>query len=148
MIGNIRTLDAIRVHCLRGKPLTSDLRIWLAEALDRYLKQECENLNDAFGVRQGRGGIPWWRERAIRERDAALRELSREFFAGLPVGSHARAITQLAYRYASTCWPRDREHDTMPLHYHGTPKELLWRAFRSRAKMPVTERHLRNLLGS
>lgn len=44
-------------------------------------------------------------------------------------------------------WPMDRMLDRMPERYAGTPKEQLWRAFRSGAKMPVSERRLRTLLG-
>ena len=33
-----------------------------------------------------------------------------------------------------------------PERYRGTFKEMLWRAFRSDAKMPVSERRLRTLL--
>lgn len=147
MIGNIESLDTIRSHCQRGSPLPTHLRRWLAEALDRYLEQDCENLNEAFGIIQARGGMPWWRERAIRARDAALRQLYRRFLGDAPVGERARLIAQLSRRYASTCWPRDRAKRTMPARYRGTPNEFLWRAFKSRAKMPVTERHLRTLLG-
>ena len=147
MIANIQTLDAIRNHCARGLPLSAELSIWLAERLRRYLEQDCENLNEAFGLIQGRGGLPWWRERAIRERDAALRALSREFFNTEAPGRRARAIARLSRRFASACWPRDRRRDAMPAHYHGNPNEHLWRAFKSGAKMPVTERHLRTLLG-
>ena len=147
MLGNIDTLDSIRKHCLRGAPLPSKVRRWLAEAIGRYLEQDCESLNEAFGVMQPRGGMPWWRERAIRIRDAALRDLYRSFFTHAPVGRRAQEISQLSRRYASTCWPRDRTRKSMPEHYRGTPKEYLWRAFKSKAKMPVTERHLRTVLG-
>lgn len=147
MIGNIQTLDAIRTHCSRGLPLPADLRVWLAEGLRRYLEHDCENLNEAFGLIQGRGGLPWWRERAIRERDAALRSLGREFLSDDAPGCKARAVARLSRRYASACWQRDQRSDDMPAHYRGTPNEHLWRAFKSGAKMPVTERHLRTLLG-
>jgi len=147
MIGNIETLDAIRSHCVRGAPLPIELRGWLAEALRRYLEQDCENLNEAFGIIQARGGVPWRRERAIRARDTALRELYRRFLGDASIGERARLVAQLSRRYAMTCWPRDCARKAMPDQYRGTPKEYLWRAFKSRAKMPVTERHLRSVLG-
>ena len=146
MLVNIETLHAIHTRCAGDHPLTADLRAWLAESLGRYLEHDCDNLNEAFGVIQGHGGVPWWRERAIRIRDAALRELSGAHFPELSVYSRAKAIAGLSERYATTAWPRDRQCDTMPERYRGTPKEPLWRAFRSEAKMPVSERRLRTLL--
>ena len=146
MLGNIETLHAIHTRCAEGLPLTPDLRSWLANSLDRYLGHTCDNLNEAFGVIQGHGGVPWWRERAIRERDAALRALSRGHYGEISVYSRAKAIAAISRRYQTTCWPRDRQLDEMPRRYRGTRKELLWRAFRSEAKMPVSERRLRTLL--
>ncbi|MCZ6862595.1 MAG: hypothetical protein O7I42_20375 [Alphaproteobacteria bacterium] len=146
MLGNIETLYAIHSRCMGDLPLTPDLRNWLANSLGRYLAHDCDNLNEAFGVIQGHGGIPWWRERAIRQRDAALRALSREAFGNISVYSRARAIAKISERYQTTCWPRDRLLDEMPERYQGTPKAHLWRAFASEAKMPVSERRLRTLL--
>ena len=49
-------------------------------------------------------------------------------------------------RYAASTWRFDRNNDDMPAHYAGTPKECLWRAFKSSAPMPIGERQLRNIL--
>jgi hypothetical protein len=146
MLGNIETLHAIQSRCADDLPLSPELRCWLAESLDRYLGHSCDNLNDAFGVTQGHGGVPWWRERAIRRRDAVLRTLSREYYSELSVYGRAKAVAEISGRYNTTCWPRDRSLDEMPERYRGTPKEHLWGAFRSEAKMPVSERRLRTLL--
>jgi hypothetical protein len=145
-LSSIETLVDIRDRCAGDVPLTPDLRKWLAHSLDRYLTHDCGNLNSAFGVIQGRGGVPWWRESAIRRRDAALRALSNEHYDTLTVYGRARAVAEAARRYETTCWPRDRLLDRMPERYRGTVKEHLWRAFRSAAKMPVSERRLRTLL--
>lgn len=146
MLRNIATLEQIRQCCAAGRPLSKDARAWLAESIGRYLRHDCENLNEAFGVIQPHGGVPWWREAAIRERDAALRELAEEHFDAMTVYARARAIFEIAERYASTCWLRDRHDDEMPDRYLGTPKAHLWRAFKSGAKMPVSARRLRTLL--
>ena len=146
MISSIETLSVIRSRCAENQPLTPDLCDWLAQSIDRYLQHHCD-LNEAFGLVQGRGGVPWWRERAIRERDAALRALSNTHFSGTLCHGRARSIHRLSERYATTSWPRDREVAAMPERYRGTPKENLWRAFRSSAKMPVSERRLRTILG-
>jgi len=146
MLGNIETLQTIHSRYAKDLPLTPELRGWLAESLGRYLEHDCDNLNEAFGVTQGHGGVPWWRERAIRLRDAALRALSHDHYGDISVYSRAKAIAEISKRYQTTCWPRDRLLDEMPSRYRGTPKEHLWRAFRSEAKMPVSERRLRTLL--
>ena len=146
MPGNIETLHAIHSRCAGDLPLTADLRSWLASSLDRYLTHDCDNLNEAFGLVQGHGGVPWWRERAIRQRDEALRALSRETYGDISVYSSAKAIAEISERYQTTCWPRDRQLSEMPERYRGTPKAYLWRAFKSEAKMPVSERRLRTLL--
>lgn len=147
MLGNIETLHAIHDRYAKDLPLTRELRSWLADSIDRYLKHDCNNLNEAFGVIQEHGGVPWWRERAIRQRDAALRALWQEYYRDISVYSRAKAIAEISERYQTTCWPRDRMLDEMPERYRGTPKEYLWQAFRSEAKMPVSERRLRTLLG-
>ena len=147
MLGNIQALQAIHRHCTAAEPLTPDLQGWLAESLGRYLEHDCDNLNEAFGVVQGHGGVPWWREREIRQRDAALRALAHAHLDSLSVYARAKAMAEISERYETTCWPRDRKRSEMPEWYHGTPKEHLWRAFKSGAKMPVSERRLRTLLG-
>ncbi|MCL5775429.1 hypothetical protein M1105_00265 [Limibaculum sp. FT325] len=147
MLGNIDTLHAIHRRCTADQPLTPEMRDWLAGALSRYLEQRCETLNEAFGVIHGRGGVPWWRERAIRRRDEALRALVHEHFSHLSVYARAKRVAELAERYARTAWPRDRALDAMPEAYRGTPRAGLWEAFRAGAKMPVSERRLRTLLG-
>ena len=126
--------------------MPEDLRDWLATSLAKFLEHGCENLNEAFGIRQEHGGIPWWRERAIRTRDQALRDLSRSQFSHLGLSARAEEIHAMATRYASTTWPRDSQRRDMPDRYAGTPMRFIWRAFRSGAKMPVSRRHLRSLL--
>ena len=148
MLANIDTLHAIHACCREDMPLTKELRNWLAKSLGRYLGHDCDNLNEAFGVIQGHGGVPWWRERAIRQRDAALRALSQEHFGDISVYGRAKAIAALSKRYQTTCWYRDKMVDQMPDRYRGALKERLWQAFRSGAKMPVSERRLRTLLGN
>lgn len=144
---NIDNLHSIQARCAANQPLPPDLQDWLADALGRFLEHDRCSLRAAFGLCQDRGGVPWWREAAIRERDAALRELSQSHFAEQSIYRRAKAIAAIARRYQSTCWPRDRRTEQMPEQYRGTAKEHLWAAFRSGAKMPVSERRLRTLLG-
>ena len=146
MLSPIHALDEVCRACARNEPMPEDLRDWLAASLARFLEHGCENLNEAFGIRQGHGGIPWWRERAIRTRDEALRDLSAARLGHLSLSVRAQEVHALATRYACTSWPRDRDRDEMPERYAGTAMEYIWRAFKSGAKMPVSRRHLRNLL--
>ena len=147
MLANVEALYAVHRCCTSERPLPVELRDWLAESIGRYLEHDCDNLNEAFGVIQGHGGVPWWLERAIRVRDSALRALAHAHFSDLSVYGRAKMIASLSERYATTGWPRDQALNRLSEHHRGTPREHLWRAFRSGAKMPVSERRLRTLLG-
>jgi hypothetical protein len=85
-------------------------------------------------------------EEAIRTRDAALRELAERFHAERSVSRQAQEIRLRALRYAASAWRFDRERDAMPERYRGTPTECLWRALKSGAAMPISERQLRSIL--
>jgi hypothetical protein len=146
MLDAIHALDEICQACNQNRPLPDHLRKWIAGSIGRYLEHDCGDLNTAFGIQQSRGGIPWWREKDIRERNSALCELARAYYANQNLSTKARLIYRLMRRYSGTSWPRDRFKNQMPWNYSGTPQELVWRAFRSGAKMPVSERHLRNLI--
>jgi hypothetical protein len=142
-IGNLREIMGC---CIDGKPLDGDLADWLGEAIDGYLTRQFRTLEEALGLIFPRGGIPWWREEAIRKRNAALLYLAETFLGELALGMQAHEIWSTAKRYAASAWRFDRDNDDMPAHYAGTPKECLWRAFKSRAPMPIGERQLRNIL--
>lgn len=144
----IDALGQVRSIYAEGGQLPDDLQGWMAQSIDRFLRQQCDSLNEAFGLQQGRGGVPWWREKAIRARDEALRELAQRHFADLAPSAQANAILKLSTRYAGTAWGRDSQRANMPEHYEGGPQAHLWRAFKSGAKMPVSGRHLRNLLAA
>jgi hypothetical protein len=144
-VGNLREIVG---RCQSGKPLDEALARWLAFSLDRFLHRRCSSIEDAFGLRAPRGGVPWWLEEAIRIRDAALRELAQRHFAELSVAARARRIHSISARYGASAWRHDRENEDRPERYSGTPTEFLWRAFKSGAPMPVCERQLRNILAS
>ena len=144
-VGNLREIVG---RCQSGEPLDEALARWLAASLDRFLHRRCTSIEDAFGLRAPRGGVPWWLEEAIRGRDAALRELAARHFPELSVAARARRIHSISARYGASAWRHDRENDDRPERYRGTPNEFLWRAFKSGAPMPVCERQLRNILAS
>jgi hypothetical protein len=128
-----------------GEPLPEPLAIWLAGSFHAFLNRQGGDLEDALGLRWGRGGVPWWMDEAIRARDAALRHLADIL---VPTGSgsaRARAVHLRTMRYAGTAWPRDRQLAEMPGAYLGQEREFLWRAFASGAAMPLGERRLRQI---
>ncbi len=146
MLDQIVNMREISRRCTVGEPLTDDLAVWLANAFDDFLSQRCRSLHDAFHLNFPKGGVPWWREEAMRVRDAALRELARRCHAGLSTSAQSRQISRRCDRYAASAWRFDRNRDEMPQAYQRTPKEWIWRAFKSGAAMPLGERQLRNIL--
>ncbi len=146
MLSTIENLREVVRLCLAGEPLSDELSGWLGSSLDEFLNHRTTSVDDALGLRFPQGGIPWWREAAIRKRDAALRELAHRFFADLRPTALAREIRTLSVRYGASAWRHDKSRNEMPGHYQGTIKECLWRAFASEAAMPISDRQLRTIL--
>ncbi|HEX6119396.1 MAG TPA: hypothetical protein VFZ03_08065 [Dongiaceae bacterium] len=146
MLRTIQNLRAIAHCCRAGSPLDGKLAGWLGDSLEEFLAHRATSIEEALGLRAPRGGVPWWREEAMRHRDALLREFAAALFSGLSVCATARQIRVLALRYAATAWRFDRSGDAMPEQYRGTAKEWLWRIFKAGAPMPIGERHLRTIL--
>ena len=147
MVRAVERLREIVERCASGQPLREDLSRWLADSLGQFLEHQAASIEEALGIQSFRGGVPWWREEAIRKRDALLRILALRHFSELTVTQMAREIYRLACRYAESAWRFDRDREMMPERYRDTPLELLFRAFRQAAPMPVSERHLRTILG-
>lgn len=72
MLASIEKLREISHRCLNDQPLDAELSNWLGNSLQEFLEHSCRTIDEAFGLRFARGGVPWWREEAIRLRDAAL----------------------------------------------------------------------------
>jgi hypothetical protein len=147
IFASIENLREIMARCFEGKPLDGDLAAWLGEAIDGFLTRQFCTLDEGLGLIFPRGGIPWWREEAMRKRDAALRYLAETFLGELTLSMQAQEIWTTARRYAASTWRFDHDNDDMPVQYAGTPRECLWQAFKSGAPMPIGERQLRNILG-
>ncbi len=133
--------------CESREPLDPILAQWLGEVLKTFFERGSSSLEEIMGLRYGRGGMPWRRAEAMRQRNAALRILAEDFFADLSPCTRSRQMAVLASRYGASAWRVDRHRSGMPEHYAGTPKELLWRAFSSGAAMPLGERQIRNIVG-
>ena len=146
MLVAIEILRDISRRCLADQPLSTEQSQWLGVSLTSFLEHRSRSLNEALGLRFPRGGMPWWREEAIRNRDAALRALAARYFEELSSCTRAARIWTLATRYAAAAWRHDRQKEEMPAIYIGTPKQYLWAAFSSGATMPVCRRQLRNIL--
>ena len=143
-IDNMRTVAEL---CQTHQPLPEPLAAWLADSLQAFFESRTPSLNDAFGIRNARGGIPWRTEVCMRRRDSALRSLALAFVSDLSVTRQADRIHQLSIRYAASAWRFDRERTEMPAAYRGTVQEYLWLAFKSGATMPLCTRQLRTILG-
>jgi hypothetical protein len=91
-------------------------------------------------------GETWFQVDARHQRDAALRELARQFYPDKKVGGRASEIERAAGRYAASAWRFDKAREEMPAHYSGTISEWLWKAFASGAAMPLKKRRLESVL--
>lgn len=147
MLVAIDRLREVSRRCLDREPLDDDLAEWLGDSLKGYLDRRHQSIGEAFGLISPHGGVPWWREEAIRRRNAALREMAELFYKDRSPCAQSRHIGTLAIRYAASAWRIDRNSDEMPRHYSGSVKEYLWCAFASGAAMPIGQRQLRNILG-
>ena len=146
MLSSIENLREITRRCHSGEPLDRDLAVWLGQCIEGFLERRHRTLDEAIGLIFPQGGVPWWREEAIRKRDAALRLMAERFYDHLSPCARARQIWTATSRYGASAWRHDRDREQMPAHYLGTIKEHLWSAFTSGAAMPIGERQLRNIL--
>jgi hypothetical protein len=146
MLQTIENLRQVARHLSERETLPDPLAQWLASSLGEFLRRRA-SLEEAFGLHSSRGGVPWWLEEAMRQRDAALRQLALRFYPGSSLSARAHAIRTRALRYAASAWRRDRCQDAMPPDYAGRQSEWLWRAFKSGAPMPICERRMRHILG-
>ncbi len=147
MLAAISNLREISERCHNGEPLDPSLSKWLAERLDRFLCHECTSIDDALGLRQPRGGVPWWLIEAMYQRDGALRDLADTVADDRSLSNRAREVRRLTIRYVASAWRYDQNREAMPASYRGNCREYIWKAFKSGAPMPLGERQLRNILG-
>lgn len=127
-----------------------DVGLRFACRLDAYLEHAPTGmtLDQAIGVKPASGGSPWWIENSERRRDEILRAYMQRFCNGSPeaLGGEMRS-------YERGQWKRDRRLPEMPPAYPGTPRELLYLAYRENESiapdgMPTSGRQLRRRLVS
>ena len=102
MLNSIDNLRQIKQRCIAGEPLDMNQAQWLGTALSRFLDHRCTSMDDALGLRFAQGGMPWWREEANRERDAALRDVAETYMAGQSKSAQAKQIARMSLRYAAS----------------------------------------------
>ena len=102
MLPEVRNLREIAERCQSGRPLGEDLSRWLATSLQDFLDHRHRSLDDALGLRAARGGVPWWLEEGLRQRNAVLRALAGQFYPNDPVFQQAKLIRSLATPTSST----------------------------------------------
>ena len=144
----LNNLREVLEACQAGGTVDGSLALWLATALETFIDRSCETLEEAFGLRNGQGGVSWRVAARMAVRDRALQSLARNHFHSLPVSSQAEAIHVMCQRYAASQWQFDQLSKTMPVSYRGTPREYVWRAFQSGAIMPLCARRLRSILST
>jgi hypothetical protein len=133
-------------RCGASTTTTGETMDWFDDWIMAFLERN-HGANDApMGLRTVRAGTARRRAQAIRERDAALRELAGRYYPRLRLSAQARTIHMLTIHYAGTRWRRDRALTAPPPHYADAPYELLWRAFAAGAALPVSEPRLRAIL--
>lgn len=148
MLTAIERLRQVSDLCQEGKPMDEQLAAWFGSRLQDFLERRSESFEEAFGLPNCRGGIPWWKEERMRRRDEALRALAFGLSGDdRSIAALVRDIHLMSRRYAASAWLIDQNRDEMPTAYSGTPRQHLWEAFRSGAPMPLGERQLRNILG-
>lgn len=131
-----------------GEPI-NELGPWLADALNDYLKHAAQGvtLEAALDIDPGSVRDPRRAHSGLDERDAAIRRLADEHFAGLEIEPTARAILSEARRYRAGRWRLECDRDAPPAEHQGTTTELLWRAFHAAAeKFPHSTRQLRRII--
>jgi len=100
MLDSIEALSKVRQSCIADTPIPREIQLWLAGSIGRYLDHLTSDLDDAFGLNTGRGGVPWWLVRGIQERDTALRKLAAMYLPDLPK-TRSRCPNSIKARIAS-----------------------------------------------
>ncbi|MES0076952.1 hypothetical protein [Mesorhizobium sp. M0058] len=124
-----------------------DDREWIAAALRRYLAAADDGLSieDALELTAPARAMPWWRVDALARRDMALCELARVFYPSPSLSQRAAGVYDALARYARAEWPRDQRLESMPVHYVGTPAELLFSAMKAHPEM-LSERQVTRIV--
>jgi hypothetical protein len=81
----------------------------------------------------------------LGRRDELVRQLAARFYTG---SRRAVAMTLLAHakHYETTRWKVDRRSVKCPPELVGTPRELLWHAFKSAPYFPTSARQIENII--
>jgi hypothetical protein len=146
MLSTIQSLRMAAEKFALGQLPDPNLLRWLAASLQAYVDHRAASLEEAMGIRRCKGGMPWWKEEAVRARNEALRQACRLIACHDPLAEQVRKVQRAIARYGAGRWRFDRELASMPEPYRGKVEEWLWLAWRSGAPLPLCVRQLRNIL--
>ncbi len=119
---------------------------WFGDVLNRYLDPYTScSLDEAAGLLPAPGAKGWRTVAKRAERDDAIRALAG-FFSGLKRTRSADKIWKALIGYATTRWRVDRERPTMPEHYVGTPRALLYEVLVAGDGKVLGESRIRRIL--
>lgn len=146
MLDSIRNLRQLAERLAAGELPDPRLCDWASQSLRAFVDHRVTSLEDAFGLRAGKGGMPWWKDEAVRLRNAAIRALAERLAPEASAACQAKAVRRALGIYCAGRWRFDRERAIMPPQYAGTSDEWLWRICRSGAPASLGERQLRSIL--
>jgi hypothetical protein len=146
MLGTIQSLRLAAEKFAAGQLPDPRLLHWLAASLQAYVDHRAPSLEEAMGIRRCKGGMPWWKEEAVRARNHALREICRMVAHDEPLAEQVRKVGHAINRYGVGRWRFDRHLEAIPQTYLGRVEEWLWHAYRSGAPLPLGVRQLRTIL--
>jgi hypothetical protein len=125
---------------LRGSPagLSTAATHYLADAIDDHLNAGVP-LDQALGLRPGRGQRTFQTITVLGQRDALLRDIAARFFPGQTIEAQSHGIADAWSRYDANAWQRERGLEHCPPHRAGRlegelfklqklrPRPLRWR---------------------
>ena len=103
-------LEAVaKLRAFAVDPSDTHVAAWVATRIAEYLEHAAEGrtLDEALGLKPGRGEASWWRLEAMKARDAAIKRFAQPF-ADEPVAEQARRVLVAADRYRRGRWRFDQ----------------------------------------
>ena len=107
------------------------LGTWLLPRLENYLTNAPHGttLDEALDLTVAPGGLPWWRQEELDQRNVAFRDLAKKHFGNLDLNGQADEILRAARRYRGGRWRFDRSTEFNSKKYADLRSQLLYEAF-------------------
>lgn len=112
---------------------------WFAAALTQYESSARFGLSidEALGLRPGRGQTAWWEMEANNRRDELIRQIAKRFFGDLVQRDAAAAIIGKARLYESATWKTHRQFTSPPESIQGSLRGDLFLLLKTGAPLSV-----------